>query len=78
MAAELKRRKWTEQDLMAKRKGHPMKIELARKLRTESTMTLGWIANRLAVGTRGHLVQLLLTKATVQAQSSDGNQKSFN
>ena len=49
----------SEDHLMAWRKGHPFKIELAAKLRTETTVTLSWIAQRLAMGTRGHLAHLL-------------------
>ena len=41
------------------RKGHPFKIELAAKLRTQTTVTLDWIAQRLQMGTRGHLAHLL-------------------
>jgi putative transposase len=57
--AGLKRRKWTEQDLEKRRKGDPIKIKLAQELREETTMTLQWIAERLRMGTRGHLTHLL-------------------
>ncbi len=40
-------------------KGHLFKLELASRLRAETTVTLEWIARRLGVGTRGHLAQLL-------------------
>ena len=36
-----------------------MKVALAARLRAETTMTLGWIAERLAMGTRGYLNHLL-------------------
>ena len=31
-----------------------MKVALAARLRAETTMTVGWIAERLAMGTRGY------------------------
>jgi hypothetical protein len=34
-------------------------VALAARLRAETTMTLGWIAERLGMGTRGHLNHLL-------------------
>ena len=36
-----------------------MKEALAARLRAETTMTVGWIAERLAMGTRGYLNHLL-------------------
>ncbi len=36
-----------------------MKLVLAARLRVETTMTVGWIAERLAMGTRGYLNYLL-------------------
>ena len=56
---ELKVRGWTGQQLQAARKGEPLKVELALKLRAQTTMTLKWIAERLGAGTRGHLAHLL-------------------
>ena len=41
------------------RKGHPFKVRLAARLRAQTTVTVGWIAHRLAMGTRGHLAHLL-------------------
>jgi hypothetical protein len=35
------------------RKGHPYKMNLARRLRAETTVTIGWIAARLHMGSRG-------------------------
>jgi putative transposase len=42
-----------EERLALWRKGHPFKIKLAARLRAESTVTLGWIARRLKMGSRG-------------------------
>ena len=36
-----------------------MKVALAARLRAETTMTVWWIAERLAMGTRGYLNHLL-------------------
>src|ERR1035441_6049878 len=55
----LKRMGWSEADLRARRKGEPGKIELAWELRSQTTMPLAWIAERLNMGTRGHLAWLL-------------------
>ena len=57
--AELKRLGWTEQTLVERRKGDPEKVALAQRLRRETTMTVGWIAERLKMGTRTYLTHLL-------------------
>ena len=59
IAAELKRRRWKEADLKTQAKGDPTKLALAARLRAETTMTVGWIAERLEMGTRSHLNHLL-------------------
>ena len=38
------------------------KVALAARLRAETTMTAGWIAERLGMGTRGYLNHLLYRK----------------
>ena len=60
--AELKRLGWTEQTLVERRKGDPEKVALAQRLRRETTMTVGWIAERLKMGTRTYLTHLLYWK----------------
>lgn len=55
----LKRLGWTEEVLKAKRKGHPSKVALALQLRSDTTMPLAWIAERLSMGSRGYLAWLL-------------------
>ena len=57
--AGLKRMGWSEADLKARRKGEPRKVDLAWKLRSQTTLPLAWIAERLSMGTRGHLAWLL-------------------
>jgi hypothetical protein len=62
IAAELKRRRWEEADLTTRPKGDAAKVALAARLRAERTMTGAWIAERLRMGTRGHLNHLLYRK----------------
>jgi len=59
IAEELKRGRWQEAELKTRPKGDPVKVDLAARLRAETTMTVGWIAERLAMGTRGYLNHLL-------------------
>jgi REP element-mobilizing transposase RayT len=59
IAEELKRGRWQEADLKTRLKGDSVKVALAARLRAETTMTVGWIAERLAMGTRGYLNHLL-------------------
>lgn len=49
----------TMEPLAAWRKGHPFKLEVALRLREQTTVTVEWIAQRLHMGTRGHLMHLL-------------------
>ena len=51
---------WSKADLRTCRKGEPRKVELAWELRSKTmTMPVAWIAERLGLGTRGHLAWLL-------------------
>ena len=59
IAEELKLGRWQEADLKTRPKGDSVKMALAARLRAETTMTVGWIAERLAMGTRGYLNHLL-------------------
>jgi hypothetical protein len=59
VAEELRRRRWKESTLADRRKGDAGKVAMARRLRAETTMTLGWIAERLQMGTKTHLAHLL-------------------
>jgi hypothetical protein len=56
---ELKKLRWTDEDLRRRRKGDPGKVRVARRLRQETTMTLGWIAQRLQMGAWTHVSNLL-------------------
>jgi len=52
VAEELGRLGWSEAQLRERRKSDPAKLALAARLRRETTLTVGWIANRLHLGTR--------------------------
>jgi hypothetical protein len=45
--------------LARERKGHPVKVAIARRLWEETTMPLQWIAAELHMGTWTHLSRLL-------------------
>lgn len=51
-ADELRKRRWTEEDLAKRRKTDAGKVRVARRLRAETLMTLDWIAQRLTMGCR--------------------------
>ena len=59
VAEELKRMGWTEGSLSQKRKGDAAKVQIARRLRAETTVTLQWIAAALAMGTWTHVANRL-------------------
>jgi len=59
IAEELKRRAWKATELGTRPKGDGEKVALAARLRAETTMTVGWIGERLGMGTRGYLNHLL-------------------
>ena len=67
IAEELKRRRWRRDDLKKRPKGDAAKVALAARLRAETTMTVGWIAERLGMGTRGHLNHLLYRRRKADA-----------
>ncbi len=52
MAEDLERLGWPEVQLRGRRKRNPAELALAARLRRETTLTVGWIANRLKMGTR--------------------------
>jgi len=59
IAQALQRLGWTELDLVNRPKGHPAKLELAHQLRAQTTLSVAWVAQRLSMGSRGHLAWLL-------------------
>jgi hypothetical protein len=49
-----KRRGWALKELKRRRKGGPGKVQMAGRLRKETTMPWGWIAASLVMGARGY------------------------
>ena len=56
---ELKKRRWTAQELARRRKSDQDKIMIAQRLRRETTVTIDWIAKRLHMGTTNSLSTVL-------------------
>jgi hypothetical protein len=59
MEAELKKLRRSGADLIEPAKDDVEKIRVAKMLRQETTMTLGWIDEALHMGTKTHLSHLL-------------------
>ena len=64
----------TQKQLAAWPRGHRFKLRLAAKLRAETTVTVNWIAQGLAMRTRGHLGHLLYLKGQTCAGPRQSNQ----
>ena len=62
MEQELKRRRWKEAELQARRKSDKNKVAIARRLRAETTMTLKWIAEHLWMGSWNNVSNVLAAK----------------
>ena len=62
LESELAKLSWTEEELQRRPKGDPQKIQIAQRLRAQTTMTLGWVAQALHMGTKTHLSHLLYWK----------------
>ena len=63
ISQELKKLGWGDQTLAQTRRGDSGKLQIALRLRRETTMTLAWIAHRLQIGTKTHLAHLLYWRA---------------
>ena len=50
MKEELKRRGWDQKELKRRRKADPVKVQMAGRLRKETTMNWQWIAASLMMG----------------------------
>jgi hypothetical protein len=55
LAEELSRRGWDERTLAERRKADPEKLRMARRFRSETTMTWRWIAQHLHMGAPGYV-----------------------
>ncbi|MGE3310728.1 MAG: hypothetical protein AB7O66_12220 [Limisphaerales bacterium] len=54
IAAELKRRGWTEATLRERRKGDAEKVRVAERLGAKTGRAVGWVAERLHLGRRAY------------------------
>jgi putative transposase len=61
--AGLKKLGWKEGVLKTRKKGDLSKVRIARELRQQTTMSLKWIANRLAMGSWTYVSNLLAQTA---------------
>ena len=52
------------------------KIKLAARLREQTTVTVAWIAERLNMGSRGHLMHLLYLKGK-NTDPGNGHQRTL-
>jgi hypothetical protein len=68
IAEELNRRKLKASELTTRPQGEAAKVALAARLRTETTMTVGWSAERLGMGSRGYLNQRLYRHRKARAE----------
>ena len=59
IAAELKRRHWTEEQMRERPKGDAAKVRLAVRLRAETVRSVAWLAQRLHLGSRAYANHLL-------------------
>jgi REP element-mobilizing transposase RayT len=59
LSEELEQRGWTDEELARRRKADGEKLEIAQRLRLETTMTWGWIASHLQMGTAGYAANSL-------------------
>jgi len=66
VSEELSRLGWAEAELGRRQKGDPEKVKIARRVRTETTMTLKWIAARLQMGTWTNVSNLLAAARTTK------------
>ena len=52
LSEEFKRRGWDEHEVSHRRKGNPQNVQIARRLRAQTTLTLAWIARAPNMGRR--------------------------
>ena len=60
-----------EADLKARRKGDTHKVSIAHRLRTDTTVTLKWIAKRLLMGGPTNVANLLREKKATSVKRRD-------
>lgn len=70
---ELDKLGWPEAELARRAKGDARKVRIAQRLRTETSVTLKWIAQRLQMGTWTHVANLLHRKNLKNNNQSELN-----
>ena len=60
--SELRKARWDESKLGSTPKGHRVKVRLALRLRAETTVSYGWMAQRLGMGSRSNVSNLVYAK----------------
>jgi hypothetical protein len=71
VAEEMRKMGWRESELAGRAKGDAGKVRIARRLRTETSVTLKWIAQELEMGSWTYVANLL-------QQPTDINQIGFD
>jgi hypothetical protein len=69
--SKLKRLGWDEKERPRRRQGDPQKVKLAGRLRRETTLNLKWIAQRLPMGSRTCVSNLLNEKSRHRCVNSE-------
>lgn len=59
LSEALTKARWREIDLATQPKGHPVKVKIARQLRSQTPMSRQWIADRLRMGSASYVSNLL-------------------
>ena len=72
LSETLRRMGWSRDHLLARPKGDPHKVQIARELRARTTMPLAWLAEHLHMGSRGYVAWLLQRSAPVPSSNSQG------
>lgn len=73
IAEEMRRCRWRDDEWGRRAKGDVIKVALAVRLRRETTMTVGWIAERLQMGSSGYVNHLLYCR-----RNGDKNRRLYN
>jgi REP element-mobilizing transposase RayT len=74
--AELDKLGWREEDLSQRDKGDPVKVRIARRLRSETSVPLKWIAEELKMGSWTYVASRLNRKDELK-ETNDQNQLNF-
>ena len=66
MREELKKRQWSETELMERKKTDRKKVMIACRLRWETVMTIEWIGQRLKMGSRHTVANSMKLNRNIQ------------